>query len=99
MAWNLLELRSERAESKGGSHDDQDQTQATTQTQAQTVGDDLGGPGCPGGEDPPDPLEVLPTEADRAADPQLACRPQRYHLPDAHRLPVGTTPPQVRPQE
>src|SRR4051812_24117906 len=99
MARNLLELRSERAESKGGSRDDHDPTQASTQTKIQTVGDHLGGPGRLVGEDPPRPLEVLAQEADRAANRELAGRPQRDPLPDAHRLPVGTTPPQVRPQE
>ncbi len=99
MARNLLGLRSERARPKGRSRDDQDQTQAPTPIEIQAVGDDLGDPRRPVGADPPDPQEVLAQEANRAADRELAGRPQRDHLPDAHRLPVGPTAPQVRPQE
>jgi hypothetical protein len=84
---------------KGGSRYDQDQTQTATETEVQTVGTHLGGPGCPVGADPPHPSRVLAQEADRAAHRQLARRPQWDHLPDAYRLPVGTTPPPVRPQE
>ena len=99
MAWNLLELRSGRAKPKGGSWHDQDQTEAATEAEDQTVGNDLGDPRCFVGADPPDPLGVLAQEADRSADRRLARRPQWDHLPDAHRLPVGATPPPVRPQE
>src|SRR5438105_5932521 len=99
MARNLFEIRSERAKPKGGFRHDQNPTQAPTQTEVQTAGDHLGGPRRLVGADTPDPLEVLAQEADRAANRPLPRRPQRDHLPDAHRLPVGTTPPQVRPQE
>jgi hypothetical protein len=98
MAWNLHELRS-GCVTKGGSRHGDDQAQVPTEIEAQAVGDHLGGPGCPLREDPPHPPRVLAQEADRAADRQLAGGAQRHHLPHAHRLPVGATPPQVRPQE
>jgi hypothetical protein len=99
MAWNLLELRSGSATQNGGFRDDQDQTQVPTETEAKSVGNHLGDPGRLVGEGPPHPPGLLAQEADWATDRQLAGRPQRDHLPDAHRLPVGPTPPQVRPQE
>src|SRR5579872_2539810 len=99
MARNLLGLRFEVAEPKGGSRHDQDQTQAPNETEVQTIGDHLGGPRCPVGEDPPYPREVLAQEADGPQDRQLAGRTQWDYLPNAHRLPMGTAPPQVRPQE
>jgi hypothetical protein len=84
---------------QGGSRHDPDQTKPPNQAQTETVGDDLGDPGSLVGEDPPHPLEILAQKADRPPRSQLARRPQWHHLPDAHRLPVGATAPQVRPQE
>jgi hypothetical protein len=97
-AWNLLELRSGSV-TKGGSRHGHDQAKAPAEIEAQAVGHYLGDPRCPLGKDPAHPPRVLAQEANRAADRELAGRPQWDHLPDAHRLPVGATAPQVRPQE
>ncbi len=99
MARNLLELRSESVTRKGGFRDDENQTQVPTETETAALGNHLGGLGRLVGEDPPHPPRILAQEADRPKDRQLARRPQRDHLPDEDRLPVGTTAPQVRPQE
>jgi hypothetical protein len=76
------------------SHDDGPQ-----EVSACPPGDDLGGPRRAVGADRADPQGVLAPQGLRAAAGELEAGPQRDHLPDAQRLPVGPTARAVRPQE
>ena len=62
-------------------------------------GDDLGGPRRAVAADRADPQGVLAEEAHGATAGPLEAGPQRDHLPDAQRLPVGPAARAVRPQE
>src|SRR5208283_6157018 len=70
-----------------------------TDTQVQAAAHDLGNPRRLVAADQADPREVLASETHGPAPRQLEVDPQRHHLPDAVRLPVGPVAPQVRTQE
>ena len=70
-----------------------------TDTQVQAAAHDLGNPRRLVAADQADPREVLASETHGPAPRQLEVDPQRHHLPDAVRLPVGPVAPQVRTQD
>src|SRR5262249_23155230 len=95
--WSLLEggcIESAYCRASPRSHDDGPREVAT-----RPPGDDLGGPRRVVEADRADPQGVLAPQGLGATAGELEAGPQRDHLPDAERLPVGPAARAIRPQE
>jgi hypothetical protein len=89
-----IESRLTTPESRIRSH-----SHGTPQSATQAAGHDLGGPRRVVEADRADPQGLLAPQAHGSAAGPLEEDPQRHHLSDAQRLPVGPTARAVRPQE